>query len=80
MLALPWSTGDLDEPDAFAPDRLDEYADKLSETALEFGARRLDMWRATISAQVERDLANPPSLSPSLQAEADHGMDATGSS
>jgi hypothetical protein len=47
---------------------------------LEKHRRRLDMWRATISAQVERDLVDPPSMSPSLRPEADRGMDAAGGS
>jgi hypothetical protein len=48
--------------------------------ALEKHRRRLDMWRATISDQVERDIAEPPTLSPSLRWEDHPGMDATGSS
>jgi len=53
---------------------------RLGPSGLGEDRYRLDMWRATISAQVERDLASPPTMSPALEAASYRGMDATGSS
>jgi len=61
-----------------AADRATRAAQVLP--SLEKHRRRLDMWRATMAAQVERDLAEAPTISPSLRPETDRGMDATGSS
>lgn len=48
--------------------------------ALDKDRRRLDMWRATISAQVERDMADPPTMSPPLEAASHRPMGLAGGS
>ena len=62
----------------FAADRATRAA--LVLPGLEAHRRRLDMWRATLAAQVERDLVAPPTLSPPIGIGSHRGIDAMGSS
>jgi len=60
-----------------AADRATRVAQVLPQ--VEKHRKRLDVWRATLSEQRDRDQAAPPSVCPPLYGESDEGRDVSGS-